>query len=273
MKKAFLLIPGIMLLLPIFAGTQQAASFYGDEILDAKKDVIRVMTYNVHHCNPPSVPGKIDVEAIAKVIREANPDLVALQEIDVFTNRSGKTLHEARELARLTGMYSFFGKAIDFQGGEYGIAILSKFPLVDSAVYALPMKEGIGGEPRALATVTVEVKKGKKVLFACSHLELKVDNRLLQVQQIRSLLADKTDVIMAADFNDEPGSEAIRYMDDFLKRSCTENCPLTYPEIDPTKEIDMIFFTPAKFKVKSHRVIKESYASDHLPVLTELSFL
>src|SRR6478752_6765767 len=104
MKKIILLITGMVLLHTVFAGAEQTTQINEAAMSKAKKRVVRVMTYNVHHCNPPSVPGKIDVEAVAKVIREANPDLVALQEIDVFTNRSGKALHEARELGRLTGM-------------------------------------------------------------------------------------------------------------------------------------------------------------------------
>ena len=262
-----------MLLLLSFAEAQQTALNHATGKGNTKEPVIRVMSYNVHHCSPPSAPGKIDVEAIAKLINTAGPDLVALQEIDVFTDRSGKTLHQARELARLTGMYSFFAKALDFQGGGYGVAILSKFPLIDSAVYALPMKEGSGGEPRALATVTIEFKNGKKLLFASTHLDLKAGNRLLQVQKIHSLLAAKPNaVILAGDLNDEPGSEAIRYLDTFLERGCTVNCAKTQPEIDPDKEIDFIMFTPGQFNVKSYQVIKETYASDHLPVVTDLIF-
>ena len=258
MKKVQRLLFSFLLLFSITVGAQ--------------KPTLRVLTYNVHHCNPPSVPGKIDMEAIVKAINDAKPDLVALQEIDVFTTRSGTTLHQARELGRLTGMYSFFVKAIDYGGGEYGIAILSKYPLVDSFASALPMIEGSGGEPRAIATVTVALAKGKKIKFACTHLDLKPENRLLQVQQIKSLLMDeKLPVILAGDFNDEPASETIRYMDGFLKRSCTENCGLTFPEINPNKVIDFIMFTPSRFTVKSHRVINEPYASDHLPVITELN--
>src|SRR5690606_40296823 len=88
-----------------------------------------------------------------------------LQEVDVNTIRSGKGINQAAELARLTGMNYFFVKGIDYQGGDYGVGILSKFPILETDSLRLPMKEGAGGEPRVLAMVTVEPAKGKKLLL------------------------------------------------------------------------------------------------------------
>lgn len=81
---------------------------------------IKVFTYNIHHANPPSKVGLIDLPAIAKVINESKADIVGLQELDVHTTRSGRELDEAVELGRLTGMHHYFVKAIDYAGGEYG---------------------------------------------------------------------------------------------------------------------------------------------------------
>ncbi len=81
-----------------------------NEYAEHKAKNIKVMTYNIHHCNPPSAGEKIDVAAIAKVINDESPDFVALQEVDVYTLRSGKGLNQAKELARLTGMNFFFQK-------------------------------------------------------------------------------------------------------------------------------------------------------------------
>src|SRR5688572_22879546 len=91
-------------------------------------DTLRLLTYNVHHCNPP---GKklIDVAAIVNVVKQSNASIVALQEIDVNTSRSGKELDQAEAIAKSCGMYFCFGKALDFAGGSYGVAILSKYPI------------------------------------------------------------------------------------------------------------------------------------------------
>lgn len=103
-------------------------------------DTIKVMTYNVHHCNPPgkSYAGVIDIAAISKVIWGQNPDLVVLQEIDNHTTRSGKDINEAAEIAKSLGMYYYFGKAISYGGGGYGIAILSRFPITEMRTVKLP---------------------------------------------------------------------------------------------------------------------------------------
>lgn len=234
--------------------------------------VIKVMAYNVHHCNPPSAGNKIDMEAIAKVINAEKPDLVALQEIDVHTSRSGKELDQAAELGRLTGMKAYFSKGIDFGGGEYGVAVLSRFPIEETFRMDLPVLDGTKGEPRTIAAVTVKVSKKKKLIFASTHLDLKQLNRINQSNQIIEKYKDeKIPVIIAGDFNAVVGTEEMDLLDKHFVRTCVENCGGTIPVKNPNRTIDYIIFKPSKnFKVISHKVIDEQYASDHLPIVAEL---
>lgn len=233
---------------------------------------IKVMTYNVHHCNPPSAGDKIDVPAIARVINDQKPDLVALQEIDVNTERSGKGVNQAKELAVLTGMYFAFGKAIDHQGGDYGVAILSKFPIVDSSRIPLPIPDGVKGEPRTLLTVTVEVAKKKRLVFACTHLDLKEETRVSQSRLIVNHLSTVKDpIVIGGDFNALIGGQSIGYLDTFFQRSCAE-CAPTIPVENPRRTIDFIMHRngkKSKLSPISTVVIDEKYASDHLPVVVE----
>ncbi|GAB4016483.1 endonuclease/exonuclease/phosphatase family protein [Spirosoma migulaei] len=232
---------------------------------------LRVMTYNIHHCNPPSAGAKIDVEAVARVITKEKPDFVALQEVDVNTERSGKGLHQAKELARLTGMHYFFSKAIDHQGGDYGVAVLSRFPILDSTRLILPIDPAIGGETRTIAAITVEVSNGKKIIFASTHLDLKEPNRLTQSELIIKLFKESgLPVILGGDFNAQPDSKVIGLLDQNFTRSCQE-CKPTIPVKEPNRVIDFIMFKPdGTFKSLSTHVIDEQYASDHLPVVAEL---
>ncbi|GAB3987726.1 hypothetical protein GCM10028807_08790 [Spirosoma daeguense] len=230
------------------------------------------MTYNIHHCNPPSAGTNIEIDAIARVISKEKPDLVALQEVDVNTERSGKGVDQAKELARLTGMHYFFSKAIDHQGGDYGVAVLSRFPILESIRYTLPVDPAIGGEIRTIAAITVDVAKGKKITFASTHLDLKEDNRVIQSELIVKHFGDsKTPMILAGDFNALPDSKVIQYFDKMFTRSCQE-CGFTIPVKNPNRTIDFIMYkSGSTFSNVSTRVIDEQYASDHLPVVADLT--
>jgi endonuclease/exonuclease/phosphatase family metal-dependent hydrolase len=232
---------------------------------------LRILCYNVHHCNPPSKKDFIDIDAIAKVINSVQPDLVALQEIDVHTERSGTPVDQAKDLGRLTGMYSFFVKTIDFQGGEYGIAILSKYPFITTHAFELPMEHHAGGEPRGVAAVVIEPVNGFKMAFASTHLDVKEENRALQINAIVDYVQGvDIPVVLAGDFNAGPDSYVIQELDKIFQRTCSD-CPFTVPEIKPIRTIDYISFTPkGAFEVVKHEVIKEPYASDHLPVFAIL---
>lgn len=238
-----------------------------------KEKVLKVLTYNIHHANPPSKDGFIDLSAIAKVINESGADLVALQEVDVHTQRSGKEVDQAAELGRLTGMNHFFVKGIDYEGGEYGVAVLSRFKILKTDSLRLPMKEGIGGEPRVLALITVKPAKGKKMVFGSTHLDLKSETRVLQAEAITAHLQKlNLPVILGGDFNAKPESQEIGVFDQHFKRSSIPN-GFTIPVTKPNREIDFIMFKPEdRFKVVKHEVIIEQYASDHLPVYVEFLY-
>lgn len=231
---------------------------------------LRVLCYNIHHANPPSRPGFIDLEAIANVIKQEQPHLVALQEVDVYTGRSGKTSHQAEHLALRTGMKAYFAKAIAYDGGEYGVAILSKLPMEAMKNTSLPTAVGTGGEPRTLATAVITLPRGKKILFASTHLDAQRQdtNRLLQINSITQVLQEeKLPVVIAGDFNAVPSTRIIERLDDHFTRTCITNCQFTVPQKNPTRTIDFIAYTPAAaFSVVEHEVIDEPYASDHLPV-------
>ncbi|GEO05733.1 hypothetical protein AAE02nite_33970 [Adhaeribacter aerolatus] len=235
---------------------------------------VRVMAYNIHHANPPSRPDFIDIEAIANTIRAQNPDLVALQEVDVNTERSGK-FNQAEELAKKLNMHYFFGKAIDHQGGDYGVAILSKYPLSETQVHRLPSKPETNGEPRVLATAQIKLPNGTLIRFGSTHLDAQKApvNRQLQIEEIGKITAtEKLPFIIAGDFNATPDSEVIASLDKIFTRTC-QNCAPTIPVNNPNKTIDFIAYKhpQGKFSVTSHQVINEKYASDHLPVVALIS--
>jgi len=235
-------------------------------------DGIKVMTYNIHHANPPTKDSLIDIDAIVQVIRVQSPDLVALQEVDQLTNRSGG-MDQARVIAEKLGMNYFYAKAMDYDGGAYGQAILSRFPITSTAVCRLPSSPGFVGEPRIVGEATIQLPNGTTLRFATAHLDAqKADaNRILQAKAISRLVAaEETAMIIAGDFNAVSSSEPMRILDKVFTHSCS-SCAFTIPVLKPSKTIDFILLDKRRsWSVVSHQTIQETYASDHFPVVTVL---
>jgi endonuclease/exonuclease/phosphatase family metal-dependent hydrolase len=231
-------------------------------------DSLRIITYNIHHANPPSKPGAIDVEAIINVFKKYPADVIALQEVDVNTKRSGN-IDEAKLVADALGMHFFFARAIDYDGGYYGVALLSRLPLRDTQIIRLPMDSTMKGEQRVLAVATISTSPKQNIIIGCTHLDHQKNskNRQLQIATIKEF-AKKTSLpfLLAGDFNAEAESDIIKQLDEDFQRTC-DKCPSTFPAIFPLRTIDFIAFKKSKkMKALSHQVLPESYASDHLPV-------
>ena len=234
----------------------------------------KVMTYNIHMANPPFSGDKRDLPAIAKVINEAKPDFVALQEVDYNTERSGNDIHQAQALGKLTEMNFYFVKAMDvFGGGEYGIALLSKYPIIEAKGYELPSDPNVGGETRALGIIKISLPNGRKINFAGTHLDHKSEqNRIYQGKILNNILqSEDFPVILAGDFNAGPRSITLDFFENDYNRTCRHNCPPTFPAVTPKSAIDFIMYRKKdNISVVSHKVIHETYASDHLPVIAGL---
>jgi endonuclease/exonuclease/phosphatase family metal-dependent hydrolase len=236
---------------------------------------LKVMTYNIHILNPPSKPGTTDINAIADVIINANPDVVFLQEVDKNTGRNGYTGDQATDLAKLTKMNVVFYSAIPLNNGFYGTAILSKYPLKTVKKYLLN-KEKETDEQRVLGTAIVDLPGTDSLMLAVTHLQHNsATNRIKQVRDLTSILDKEKDrIIIGGDLNEkETATEFFSVFDGSFTRTCKGNsCPLTSSAQSPKYVIDYLAYKPASaFAVKQHTVINEPYASDHFPVLAELN--
>lgn len=237
-----------------------------------KADTLTIVCYNIHHGNPPAKPDVIDLDAIASVIAKQNPDLVALQEVDVNIKRSGN-VDQAAYLAKKLNMHYYFAKAIDHDGGDYGVAVLSKFPIEDQNKLTFSRIESRKAEDRVLATITVKLNSGKKIKFSSTHLDhvRNEDLRLIQVAEILKQAAKETlPFIVAGDFNAKPNSKTIQLLDEGFTRTC-KHCAFTIPVVKPKEAIDFITFKKAEnIVVLNHEVIQEHEASDHLPITAKI---
>lgn len=222
---------------------------------------LRVLTYNIHHGE--GTDRQFDYERLAKVINDLNPDIVALQEVDRRTDRvSG--IDQAALLGKLCKMHHAFGQAMPYQNGQYGEAILSRFPIEKTLVHPLPYDPG--REPRAAIEVRVQVDGIGPVVFVGTHL-CHQDNELRtqQTGRIKQLLAkeDGPPVILAGDFNARPGSDPMNVL---LENGWTD-------VVAPRSRIDYILVRASDpWQVKKVIIVDEPVASDHDPVLAILEW-
>lgn len=236
---------------------------------------LKVMTYNIRIASPPSKGwGYTDLPAIATVINRVQADLVALQEVDAFTDRSGKNSHQARELGRLTRMEFHFAKAIDRSNGDYGVAVLSRYPIEKAESFSLGTVSGHPeAETRAAAVVTVRTPVGR-VVFVSAHLDHLSDmDRAYQIARLNRILDRyrKWPVILGADLNAVPTNAVIAKLK--LVKPCTD-CPLTFPAEQPDRTLDYLMMNKRGIKAferVSYGAVVERYASDHLPLVMELN--
>ena len=258
----FVLLSFILVVLPVGQRAHSASPpFY--------KKTLRIMTYNIHV--GVGMDKKLDLQRIADVINKEKPDLVGLQEVDRGVKRTeGKD--EIAELAAMTHMDYAFAHNLDFQGGMYGVAILSKYLLknVDHRMFENKRE----AERRGMLRVEVEIDR-QTVNFVTTHLDYQFeDGRVFETEQLLKNLADvKGPLIVVADLNDEPTGAAYKLVstkfEDAWVASKAKGDGFSYPADKPVKRIDHIFYRADTVKAKKARVI-ETLASDHVPVVAEL---
>ena len=241
--------------------------------------MIRVMTYNVHGC--VGCDKRLDHRRIAEVIAAENPDIVALQELDVSRERSGRT-HQARLIAEQLDMRFQFHPAHRIkEEEEYGDAILTRWPLVLRKAAELPtVNERLAFEPRAAlwATITVD---GQDVQFFNTHLGLSNNERNAQSEALmgHDWVAHPScegPVILCGDFNAFPGSKvyqrACRSLADVQRATSGHRPKATFPSRWPLLRLDYIFVSP--HLVSTHVSVVSTplarVASDHLPLVADL---
>ena len=236
---------------------------------------LNVMSYNIHV--GIGMDKKLDLARIADVIKRHRIDIVGLQEVDRGVERTGR-VDEMRELARLTGMDYAFAHNLDYQGGQYGVAVLTRFPIltIDHRRYANRRER----ERRGFIRVEVEVG-GRRLNFVTTHLDYQwQDGRIFETEQLLDALADvHGPLIVAGDFNEEPGVGAYELMRkagfaDGWRRGPAEDPPggLTYPADKPAKRIDYVFYRGLGGDVQATASVPDTLASDHRPVVVSLKF-
>jgi len=240
---------------------------------------VRVLVYNIHAGKDAA--GVARIAELASFVGQTGADIVLMQEVDVGTRRSGG-VDQPAELARRTGFVSSFGRTIDYDGGRFGIAVLSRWPIVDARMIPLdgraPAADNGRHEPRGALRVVVATPQGRITVFD-THLdafggdawrEQEADSLVQLVVRARN--AGET-IIVGGDFNSTPESAAQQTLRNAGLRDAWTVCGSgdghTFPASTPAKRIDFLFLTGAT-SCSSARV-PDTQLSDHRPLLVDVA--
>lgn len=248
----------------------------------ARRVAVRVMTWNIHA--GAGQDGRVDVTRLAGTIRDSGAEVVGLQEVDVhFDQRSGFE-NQVELLADQLDMPYFFAPIYSFDPPapgrprrEYGLAVLSRHPLVTTENHSLtrsslvpdPVPEPLPGFPEVLVQV-----RGATFRFYNTHLDFRPDPaiRTAQVAEtLQVLAADREAKVLVGDLNADPGAPELAPLFGKLRDAWVltgEGSGLTYPAGGATKRLDYVLASP-DVRVRTAAVIP-TVASDHLPVVADL---
>jgi endonuclease/exonuclease/phosphatase family metal-dependent hydrolase len=233
---------------------------------------LRVMTYNIQH--GAGMDRKVDLLRTAEAINHEHPDIVALEEVDKGVARTDKRDLTA-ELAEMTHLTGYFSNNFNFEGGEYGNAVLTRFPILmetNTHYHMLRPKE-----QRGVIQMILDVH-GRKLLFMTTHVDYRKENeeRLLNVAQMKEIMTQYPGlpVILCGDFNDFPDTPVYRAMNQTLAdtwKVAGHGNGWTFPSDKPGNRIDYIWISPDKSIEPITAWVPDTQASDHRPVVADFS--
>lgn len=239
---------------------------------------LTVLSFNIHHAE--GTDGELDLDRTARVIARSGADIAGLQEVDRHYSERSDWEDQARRLADRLGFHVVFGANIDHPPpgpGEprvqYGTAILSRYPVVDSSNTHL--RSSPGQEQRGLLHAEVNAG-GDRVHVFDTHLAASSQpDRKAQARQVADIVGDTRRAVLVGDLNAEPGAPELAPLDRALTdvwRVAGDGGGPTLPSEAPEKRIDYVYAGDGVTPVSARVLDEQPEASDHLPVAARLEF-
>jgi endonuclease/exonuclease/phosphatase family metal-dependent hydrolase len=224
---------------------------------------LRVASYNVHRAI--GTDGAFSPERILGVLREIDPDVVALQEVEAHD--SGGDMLEW--LAQQTGFHSVAGTTLKRHDGYYGNGLLTRCPVTQTTLCDLSWR---GREPRGAISADIDCQ-GEPLRVVATHLGLRPAERREQVEHLVKLFSERPDTpaVLVGDLNEwflwgRPLRRLHRYFEETPS-------PPTFPSKLPVFALDRIWTHPASIlkELRVHKSPLARVASDHLPLVATLT--
>lgn len=241
--------------------------------------LIKVITFNIAHGK--GLDGIVNIERQAEVIKEYKPDIVFLQEIDMYTKRAGET-NQIREMSkRIYLPYCSMESNITLEDGYYGDGIISRFPISFSVNYLMPLTD-LNHEQRGILCNRISLGTAKINLFSV-HLSTYKDERILACKEINRIISkiDKNEIIIiGGDFNVGvtrlgKGKYTFEKEDEYQEYSILEKKLKRLSNSEDTWFsklgqgcIDTIFYSN-NIKLLSYKTIEVNNVSDHNAIYAE----
>jgi len=235
---------------------------------------VKVMSFNIYHggiCN-------YKLNLLAQKIEECGADVVGLQEVDFLTERA-----KANQPAQIAEFLNydegskdwkhFFGKAIDYQGGEYGNAIVTKRR--NEQILRWKIDRVTGKEERQALGTKIFLDDGTHFWFVSTHLGYEEDEMTVQLRQLMGYLAElQGDIVLVGDFNFSKATPTYNQMYEIFHHYGFQDCgpdeeiTATFPS--KGTKIDYIFMRSSKFKVEEIISVECQKLSDHHAIVCKL---
>lgn len=272
--KSFFLVLFVLTFMMTGNSCSSESNSQEEEILppveEDKEFTIRVLTYNIYHGETTN--GSINMDLFAEIINNENPDLVALQEVDKGVERS-EGIDITQELSDRTGMEGYFFKFRDFQGGDYGNAILSKFPVLETD-FIRGYKEGTHGVVFPFAKIQLD--EDTHIYFNSSHLSTTLEEREVHTKQLAAYYEaelNKAPLIITGDLNATPESPEMEVLFESFKESDSTLSNTFSTRTGMRSKIDYILYPKNdNWEVIETKRICRIDASDHCAFLSVLKY-
>jgi endonuclease/exonuclease/phosphatase family metal-dependent hydrolase len=219
---------------------QPLPSASGETCVPGSTTDLTVVSFNIksgHGAN-----GTVQLDLLASTLASWKPDLVLLQEVDKDQLRTGR-VDQPAYLGQKLDFYSTFGANMAGRaGGQYGTALLSRYPILSVENTRLPRLPG--DEPRGLLHAVLDVD-GTKLSAYVVHLQhTSATARLSQMTTIQRIVtADPLPKVIGGDFNTTPGSAVMGVARSFASDTWDAvgvGPGLTVPRVAPRRRIDYL---------------------------------